>query len=267
MIPPAHVTHWRQHAPWPLDEYVEQDLVISRVLVELFETPAIASQIAFRGGTALHKLHLSPAVRYSEDIDLVQTTSEPIGPLVDAIRERLGWLGDKAPKRKQGEKMFTMTYRFDTSSKPPVRMRLKIEINTRESFDQFGIVEHPFEVDSPWFHGRANLRTYILEELLGTKLRALYARRKGRDVFDLAHALDLHPKLDRQRVVDCCLAYMAREENSLTRREFERNLADKRNNADFMRDMDLLLDPEYGDYDPGDAIEVVEREFLARLPA
>ncbi len=51
---------------------MEQDLVISRALVELFSRKTIAENLAFRGGTALHKLHLAPAMRYSEDIDLVQ---------------------------------------------------------------------------------------------------------------------------------------------------------------------------------------------------
>ncbi|MGH2469017.1 MAG: nucleotidyl transferase AbiEii/AbiGii toxin family protein [Chloroflexota bacterium] len=38
---------------------------------------------------------------------------------------------------------------------------------------------------SPWFTGSADVPTFALEELLGTKLRALYQRRKGRDLFDL----------------------------------------------------------------------------------
>lgn len=40
-----------------------------------------------------------------------------------------------------------------------------------------------------WFSGRSELTTYALEELLGTKLRALYQRKKGRDLFDLQKAL------------------------------------------------------------------------------
>lgn len=35
MIPRAFITHWRSSVPWALDEQVEQDLVISRALVEL----------------------------------------------------------------------------------------------------------------------------------------------------------------------------------------------------------------------------------------
>lgn len=42
---------------------------------------------------------------------------------------------------------------------------------------------------SPWFHGEALLLTYCAEELLGTKMRALYQRKKGRDLFDLSESL------------------------------------------------------------------------------
>jgi len=40
-------------------------------MVALFADTFLSSQIAMRGGTLLHKVHLAPACRYSEDIDLV----------------------------------------------------------------------------------------------------------------------------------------------------------------------------------------------------
>ena len=86
MIPKDYITEWREHAPWVQDTQVEQDLVISRALVEIFRIPDIAERLAFRGGTALYKLHLRPAARYSEDIDLVQVAPGPIGVTFDAIR-------------------------------------------------------------------------------------------------------------------------------------------------------------------------------------
>ncbi|MBM4320377.1 MAG: nucleotidyl transferase AbiEii/AbiGii toxin family protein, partial [Deltaproteobacteria bacterium] len=55
MIPKDHITAWRTQAPWTLDAQVEQDLVISRAVVELFRVPELASSLAFRGGTALYK--------------------------------------------------------------------------------------------------------------------------------------------------------------------------------------------------------------------
>jgi hypothetical protein len=79
MIPKAHITAWRVQAPLLADAQVEQDLIISRAIVELFRVPEIASSLVFRGGTALYKLYLDPPARYSEDIDLVQARPEPIG--------------------------------------------------------------------------------------------------------------------------------------------------------------------------------------------
>lgn len=81
MIPQAYITAWRKKAPWQEDFQVEQDLVIERAIMLIFDDPYLKSRLAFRGGTALHKLYLAPAARYSEDIDLVQITAEPFGQL------------------------------------------------------------------------------------------------------------------------------------------------------------------------------------------
>ena len=58
MIPRAYITEWRSHAPWIQDAWVEQDLVISRAIVEIFRSPYLRKKLAFRGGTALYKLYL-----------------------------------------------------------------------------------------------------------------------------------------------------------------------------------------------------------------
>ena len=98
MISHAYVTHWRSKAPWSSDAQIEQDLVLSRAIVEVFRDPALNGALAFRGGTALHKLFFQPAGRYSEDLDLVQVRSEPIGPVLDALKERTPWLGTPRTK-------------------------------------------------------------------------------------------------------------------------------------------------------------------------
>lgn len=95
MIPRAHITAWRAKAPWSTDEQIEQDLVLCRAVTEIFSDELISRELALRGGTALHKLHLVPPGRYSEDIDLVQLAAGPIGPVMNAARARLdSWLGD-----------------------------------------------------------------------------------------------------------------------------------------------------------------------------
>ena len=53
MIPQAHISAWRAVAPWLDDAKVEQDLVLSRAVVELFAAPDLAGGLAPRGGTAL----------------------------------------------------------------------------------------------------------------------------------------------------------------------------------------------------------------------
>jgi predicted nucleotidyltransferase component of viral defense system len=71
MIERAYIDDWREHhAAWPTDAQVEQDLLIARSLVAMFSDDLLCRSLAFRGGTALHKLYLIPQVRYSEDIDL-----------------------------------------------------------------------------------------------------------------------------------------------------------------------------------------------------
>jgi hypothetical protein len=56
VIPSASITAWRKAAPWGDNTQIEQDLVLSRALVELFSRPVFAKNAVFRGGTALHKL-------------------------------------------------------------------------------------------------------------------------------------------------------------------------------------------------------------------
>ena len=64
-------------------------------------------------------------------------------------------------------------------------MRVKIELNTFERSSARPTVTREFDVDSPWFSGAADVATYALEELAATKIRALFQRKKGRDLFDL----------------------------------------------------------------------------------
>src|SRR5665647_187586 len=87
VIPKADIVAWRQFAPWVNDAQVEQDLIISRAIVAIFQNPVLAERLAFRGGTALHKLYFDIPRRYSEDIDLVQITPAPIGQVIDTLQQ------------------------------------------------------------------------------------------------------------------------------------------------------------------------------------
>ena len=184
MIPQNAITAWRKSVPWGSPDQVEHDLVLSRAICELYAHPIIAEQLVFRGGTALHKLFFDPAGRFSEDLDFVQAKAEPIGRTTDAIRECLDhWLGE--PSWKQNHGRFTLTYRFRTEIEPIITRKVKIEINTREHFNVHPYIRKSFYVKNSWFQGGSQVLTYSVEELLATKLRALYQRKKGRDLYDL----------------------------------------------------------------------------------
>lgn len=238
MIPLAYITAWRNNAPWQDDFQVEQDLIIERTLVEIFSDPFLKERVAFRGGTALHKLHLKPPARYSEDIDLVQMNAEPIKDTIKAFRNKLTFLGTPVIKQKAHNN--TIVFRFNAEGNVP--MRLKIEINCREHFSVYGLTESPFKVESSWFTGEASVSTYCLEELLGTKLRALYQRRKGRDLFDLWYSITQNDvKVDK--IIEAWKIYIEKEGNSISRKEFLNNMDRKIKDREFLEDIDGLLRP------------------------
>jgi len=125
MIPKPSIAKWREHAPWNSFEQVEQDLVISRALVEIFSDEFLNEHLAFRGGTALHKLYLNPAPRYSEDIDLVQIKPGPITLIMQRLTEIITFFDQNRTTQVKGHgaKAF---YRF-TSEYEELRLRLKVE--------------------------------------------------------------------------------------------------------------------------------------------
>jgi len=263
VIPFDYITEWRREAPWTMEAQVEQDLILSRAVVSLFADPEVARRLAFRGGTALYKLHLRSAVRYSEDIDLVQVTAGPIGGVLDAIRRALDpWLG--LPRRTTKDGRVVLLYRMTSEAQPPVPMRLKVEINSREHFSVFGVEAREFAVSSRWFTGSTTVTTYQLDELLGTKLRALYQRKKGRDLFDLFLA-SLLAQVDPARVVACCERYLAHAGTRVTRAEFERNLHEKLSDETFLSDVDPLIAPDTA-WSVADAVGYVQRALLPLLP-
>jgi len=262
LIPRDLITEWSLVAPWIQSYQVEQDLVICRALVNIFNHPVLGDNLAFRGGTALFKLHL-PSVRYSEDIDLVQVKAGPIGELMDGIRDVIDpWLG--TPKWKQTQGRVPFRYQFDSEDGPP--LTLKVEINTREHFSVYGYQKIPLKLVSRWFSGSADILTYELDELLGTKTRALYQRKKGRDLFDLWFALTKGiPAPDVGRIIDSFLKYMEYGGFSISRALFEKNLSEKRLDEKFNTDIEPLL-TSGSDWDFEHAFDFIMETLIARLP-
>ena len=165
---------------------------------------------------------------------------------------------------KQTEGRVTFNYRFDSEDNPPLPLRLKVEINTREHFAVGGFISVPFAVSSRWFGGSGDITTYELNELLGTKLRALYQRRKGRDLFDLARALE-HGAAEPAKIVEAFQQYMEHRGHVVARSEFEENLGRKLLDPDFGADLGPLLAGGY-EWNPSAAATTVRGRLLALLP-
>ena len=262
MVIESAIREWNKSYSWQTNAMVEQDLIISRALVALFSDEYLANHLAFRGGTAIHKLYLHPQPRYSEDIDLVQINAEPIKETIDRIRTALSFLG--VPKVKQKAHNNTLIFRFESEIPPIIPIRLKVEINTREHFSVLGLSPYDFSVDSQWFSGSCKITTYRLEELLGTKLRALYQRRKGRDLFDLWKALTMQ-NVNDEEVIRCYREYMAFSVGKApTQKEYLLNMEQKIEDDEFLGDMEMLLRPDEK-YNAVEAWKLVKSRLIEKL--
>lgn len=263
MIAKPYIAKWQENAPWKQFYQIEQDLVISRTLVEIFSDDYLKENLAFRGGTALHKLYLNPAPRYSEDIDLVQIKKGPIKPIMKRLQEVITYFDQPRKTQVKGHGAKAL-YRF-TSEYEGIRLRLKLEINCQEHFNLLDWIDFPFKVDSDWFCGETKIRTYNINELLGTKLRALYQRRKGRDLFDLDYSR-LNENLNPDLIVDCFKEYITYSTNKRhpSQKEFLKNIEEKETNSEFIGDIEALL--RLGiKYDQKKAFEWVKSELISKI--
>lgn len=263
MIPRGYIEEWRSSAPWPESFQVEQDLILSRIITDLFNNDFIRSNYAFRGGTALHKLYLSPQVRYSEDIDLVQVKSGPIKDTLKLINKILNFIDGKRSVKQSGSNN-TVVYQFETEIAPVVSKKLKIEINCREHFNVFGLRGIKFNCDSSWYSSETEVTTYSIEELLSTKLRALYQRKKGRDLFDLYYALS-NTDTDHEKIIYSFKKYMNESSTHIpSSKEYILNVEKKLTSNEFTGDIYSLLRPGVK-YDAKIAYDTVREKILEKI--
>ena len=263
MIPASYIQEWSNKAPWPDLRQVEQDLIITRALCDLSNSPALEGKIAFRGGTVLNKLLFRQPLRYSEDIDLVQTQPSPIGSTIDAVRNALSWLGKC--NRSQAENSTRLVFRFSPEAEPESTLKLKVEINTREHKSLYGTKRYPFEIKSRWYQAKAKILSFEPEELFGTKLRALLQRNKGRDLFDLHEGLK-QLSMNPDKLIACFEFYTSKEGKPISRAVSEQRMLRKLSQS-LTDDIALLLpaDIQFGDEDAINAFNHVWTELITRI--
>lgn len=253
---------WRNLAPFADDAQVEQDLILSAILVRIYEDDFLRQKLAFRGGTCLYKLFFKQSLRYSEDLDFVQVSPEKIGPTIKVLREVLRDIFSEDAKWNQKQGSYQLFYSFIPIGQTE-RRRIKLEINTREHGAFAGYQNKAFHLESQWRSGKTLITTFLLEEILATKLRALYQRRKGRDLYDLWMSRNLRP--DWGKVVEIFLSYMKQGNHKIHREAFDVNLEAKFQDSRFKGDITPLL-VQADSYDPEAAAFFVKKEILPLVP-
>lgn len=262
MISRAYITEWRLNAPWQFDSQVEQDLILSRIIVSIFSNDLLFKHLIFRGGTALYKLYLIPSVRYSEDIDLVQKEAMPIGILMTEIRKIINpILGE--PQWTQNKGKVTFRYKAESEIHPIETLKFKIEINTREHFYVYKIKEKEFNINSRWFSGKCKIPIYSLEELLGAKMRALYQRKKGRNLFDLWYGLT-KGKAHPEKIIKSFKEYIKFQGLTISRKNFINNLNQKISDNSFITDIKYLLKSDIS-YSINEAYKLVMNKLIKKI--
>lgn len=261
MIPQAYIQEWKNYVPWIAPEQVEQDLIISRSLIQLYQDEYLSTHLAFRGGTAMHKLFLDKQPRYSEDIDLVQIKPEPIKNTLERITQVLTFIGKY--NIEQTQRSNKVIFRFESEMPPVSKMKLKIEINTREHFHVYELSEIDFGIRSSWFHGQAKVVTYDIHELLGTKLRALYQRKKGRDLFDLFWIMS-NRVVEPDNIINAYVQYMKFSGKVPSKEEYLMNIENKIRDPLFFGDTTALLRPDIV-YDHLKAFEFAKVQLIEKM--
>jgi predicted nucleotidyltransferase component of viral defense system len=270
------LTH-QAHVPWPSQRQVEQDLVLCRSMAAIFNDKFLHGQVAMRGGTLLHKVHLAPPCRYSEDIDLVVFGSRPeqhirralarvLEPVLGGPRSSV-WDSLRLAIRNtvRPSRVLRMTYLIPSVSEPALPLEIIVEANVTERKPHLPIVELPFEFTFAGERVQTRVNGYDIHEMLGTKLRALFQRRRGRDLFDLYWALtQAQPPVRPEKIVQCFLYYLEREGSVAGRAEFVGILRSHLTDAGFCSDMNQLLRVGVA-YDPKTAGECLEHQLLRLL--
>jgi len=283
MIQHTHLTTWQAHAPWPKRSQIEQDLRLSRGVVAIFADPMLDKHLAMRGGTVLHKAHLPPAARYSEDIDLVLVKAMDTDKLDCHLRRVLtpvlgqpadslianAWLTVRNVLRPS--KILRTAYKF-----VPLGLRreevVKVEVNLNENASLYPLVSVEFNaLDEDGDAVRAMARSYDINEMLGTKTRALMQREQGRDLFDLFHAWQLSEagttpySVDGAKAMEAFAWYLEQEGTHLGATEANALLDERLRKRAFRRDMDTLLRPGLPKFDVDAAAAAVRHAYFKHL--
>lgn len=186
MIPAQVIAAWRTTHPWINDRQVEQDLLLTRLAIEIADHAELRDRLVWRGGTCLHKIVMPEPLRYSEDLDYVAfgIGGADFGPVLSALREVAADMGLDVARTKSKHRKLEIRLRFDPAGGGRAA-NIKVEINIDEVDSLLALERRTLRIDTAWWRGQTDVLTFHPAEMIGTKFRALAQRSKGRDLNDL----------------------------------------------------------------------------------
>jgi predicted nucleotidyltransferase component of viral defense system len=163
-------------------------------------------------------------------------------------------------------RVLRMTYSVPSVIEQGVGLEIVVEANVTERQPHRAIVQIPFEFSFREAPLRTKINGYDIHEMLGTKLRALFQRKRGRDLFDLYWALTKSkPAVDPAAVFKSFQYYLRQEGTTAGRAEFTKLLESHLADRGFCSDMQPLLRAGVI-YDPKKAGDYVKERLLNLLP-
>jgi len=216
----------------------ELDLRLLEALKAIYSDSFLSERLYLKGGTALNKLYIKETSRLSVDLDF-----NAIGEKERVLKER------KAVRSKITERLKEQDSNYKIGSRSRYELttihaiydslfggekqRIKIEISNIERFAILGRAKK--DITIPFSNERFWVSTYEPEELIATKLRALYSRLKGRDIYDLYFASDL--ELDEVILRKLVIYYFYRSKKIFTPGLLFKNIREKFESRKYVDDV------------------------------
>ncbi|MEO5841603.1 MAG: nucleotidyl transferase AbiEii/AbiGii toxin family protein [Acidimicrobiales bacterium] len=253
MIPSQVVTAWRATHPWVTDRQVEQDLILSRLAIEIGQHPALRDRLVWRGGTCLHKIVMPTPLRYSEDLDYVAfgIRGTDFGPILSALRDVAGRVGLDVARTRATSRRLEIRLRFDPSG-GGAPSNIKVEVNIDEVESLFALDRRTVVLDTEWWGGRSDVLVFHPTEMIGTKFRALAQRSKGRDLNDLELAY-VELALDDGQLAACAAHYLRNEH--IGANDLKARLFSHLDNPDFVDDVTRFITKPAHKFEPARLVQ------------
>ncbi|MCY4562809.1 MAG: nucleotidyl transferase AbiEii/AbiGii toxin family protein [Flavobacteriaceae bacterium] len=137
LIKKEQIIEWGEQQKFQDDKQAEKDLYIEFFLNALFKLQYFLKHLVFKGGTALHKIHLKKSLRFSEDIDLEHRDNKKLKSTLKAIDlffKKKNF--NKKIRKKKNNYEISAIYQSEITEESG---KLKIEISPREDFSIFGL--------------------------------------------------------------------------------------------------------------------------------